>query len=417
MNYEDSFYVNVVSSHCLDQYSRNSSSFFSNYFWPPIKLEGTYYVALCSISFADKYKQKPLKELSTPGTAKESTAKQIRAKPTIRPSTTTESTWSVFDKPQPKIRLIETTVNSLDVLKEENDTPLSYVSGLGLRFNVKDLLEINQDFQSGSDLPVITFDVKDQSVTLRLDSNLSNFLGFGGKIDLPYGTNTADTIVQKDLFDSVPAETSSELIVQKESSLDFEEPEYDPEDPGDYQDQVCENAVLTLKRAKISVSMRVNKQGVLVVRFAKGTIARYMLPETVNERFGLDPDYQFHSDIDIPLPEKAGEGIKANVRDLAELEREKILKDTLVNQVLVSTNITEAIRFGSSFRPIIRTIPRGFNSPGPYQHHEFHPLQFHKVIHKELTNISIGLSDSKFSFLPEALYPTSVLLLFVKTRL
>jgi hypothetical protein len=369
---------------------------------------------LLSISFADKYKAKQIKSLDGSSAS------------IIRPSIGGLFGFGQQDD-EPKKTFITirhpTQTNIINVERKAFMKADDYIALVVLMLSIRppDTIPISQlelDYADKLPFPKTKLTIYNPEYTLQFDSKLADFLGFEDKVEFGSGTFLSENNIKGSEIDTIPLQTSNLAIRNQEKKVEFTAPEFDPEDLQDYYDQIVEKAVVALESANAKVSLSISPgDNVLSVVFNENTEKiRFGFPAEVNKHLGLPEDYEFVKDTDIKLPLNHESAIKPKELTKSELERETILKEVVANQVLVSTNITESIRIGPNFRPVVRSIPRG-SKDSIVQSFDFPNVQYHRVLPKELQSISISLTDPGFKPIKEELYPTTALLIFVKARL
>jgi len=435
IEFEEFFYVSVISNECIQQYHNNTSSSFTNRFYSAIDVSnGEYYVGLLSLSFADSFKPKPIYSLDP---QKPSLPVITTRLPPIRPVTTTESTTNQppglfnslltsigapeeLDEPRPVIQVKSPPkLNLVKIDKEPLWAYSDYIAVLVRRFKFRDRCEIEEIFDGIQPLPRIRINILNPDYFVQLDSKISEFLGFDNKVEFRYGTNTATKLVKPEAYANIPDVCLSYLGRDEPLIFaDFDLPEYDPDDISDYYDQITEQGVVSLEGAGLDVSLSVSPvTHILSVTFnSNPKNLQFSFPKSVNQHLGLPDDYFFKSTIHLKLPAPKPKGIKQAELTEKQIEREKALKNTPANQVFVSTDFTEPVRIGPNFRKVIRSVPRLTAQTG-VREYEFRNIQYHKVLPKELPSITITLTDSNFRQLKEELYPTTAQLIFVKSKL
>jgi len=417
----------ILSNECVKQYSNNTSSHFTNRFYTPIDLSGgEYYVGLLGISFADTFKPKPVVTIEPPKAAVGRIARPSQIRPGTTParataaetSTTTEKETAttesssylgsllagmvpreIEDSPDDVIKIKSPpTLNPIQMVKLSMWTFYDFLSVLSRYFTVDDVCEMQQRYDGSSLIPRTTITVYDENYTIFLDSKISSFIGFGSKVEFTKGTYKSE-VADPAKYGDVPDRTVSYIAESHPiKTVAFETPVFDENDVIDFYDQVTEQGVLSLEGSDIDASLSVSPlTNVFSVTFnSNPKQLQFSFPAFVNEKLGLHKDYFFSSDIHIKLPKQALVAIKEVTLTEDQIEREKILRDTVSQQVLVSTDFTESIRNGPNYKRVIRAIPRVPITSG-VRDIEF-KIQYYRVLPKELASISISLTDTNFSF-------------------
>jgi hypothetical protein len=409
----------------MDYYVDNTNSEFRNYLWNSIPLDGTYFCGLLSIDFADDFTLRRVQAHPKYPDIPPSQRNPVLVPPkTTNEPTTTEGSVFFGDKSDShsfygednKVLVKTESVNQISLKKEEGESWTNFLSKVKLTLNRLQFVELNTLYDKKSEYPTAVITIKDpnkEEYFLHISSELAVCLGFSERTFYEGRYEAPNKVSEEGYLLLNEGKVTCNLNRWINKFVELNEPSSDPTgDKIKFIEEVIEDVVLSHSEQGILISMPISLDGVISVEIEDlKPRHKFKLPKVLNKVLGLDEDYFFEKNVEIYLDER--EQFKPKPPTQVELDRNKIISNALPNQILVLSDIIESSNYGPFFRPILRcfTRERGIRIP---HSREFYPVQFHRVICKELKEIKITLTDPSFLPLREILYPTSVVLKFVK---
>jgi len=384
-----------------------------------VKLASQYSVALCSIDFADS--------ISTPKTETTSN-KNINSSQDFNENgelidETSDSHQGIFsnflgDDPHvsPVILVEEDTINSVLLNKSAGENWDVYVAKFNLYVGGFPGINITSYFDGASRYPQSDIKISNELLYIPIPLEMAEILGFKNKTVFRKGVHRSSDQLDEEKYKMLqPGQLQVKIISIKQTAIPVVFPVKQADQSVEHTESVLDNVVSTMSNSGFEISMPV-VDSVLSVEFEEGSKPyRFQLPATVSSLLGLNDGFVFTQNKEILVTSVIHEKDEPPKITVAEKKREELLSHTLGNQILVHCDIVNPSFYGSSCANLLRTIPRKtYNS---LHHFDFFPLQFHKLNCKELSHIQLRLTDTNFVEIPDQPYPTTVVLLFVKTRL
>jgi hypothetical protein len=424
---DDSFYLTLVSNLCTDIYVKNTNSDFRNYLWRPIVLDGEYYCGVVSIDYADDFTyRRVIEHPQFPDFPSSKKPTPVTPRPTEKPEPTEETGYflgeqgenvSVFGSDNKATVKIE-SINQISLKKEDEEDWTNFLSKFKVTLNRQPIVKVKTEYDGKSLYPTVVLtvdDPKNEEYFLKISEELSTFLGFENQTIFYAGKYEAPNKVSEEGYLSInPGKVTCFLNRWITRSVSLSEPKTDPSEKAKFLEEVVQDIVLSLNDNGFGVSMPISPDGVLTVELEdiKPPI-KFKLPKELNKILGLDEDYFFDKNVEIYLDER--EKPRVPHPSEVELEREKIINAKISNQLFILCEIIDSSSYGPTVRPILRNFVR---ERGIRISHfrEFLPVQYHKVTIKELKEIRICLTDANFIPIREVLYPTTIVLKFVRHK-
>jgi hypothetical protein len=426
---DDSFYVTLVSNLCLDYFVDNTSANFRNILWKPITLSEPYLCALCSIDYGDDFSfnriQAHPKYPDGPSPEGKWVLVPKKSPETVQTTTTeagiffgTDTDESLFFGTDNTITIQKESINEISLTKLPDEHWANFLTKVKTVLNRLNLVTIATNYDGKDEYPSIVLSVQDpkkEEYFLKISSELATFLGFTREVFHPGRYEAPNKVSEEGYLLISDGKVECYLNRWITSSIPIENPKASITNKVQLVEEVIEECVLSMNEKGYNLSMSVSLDGILSIEFdsEQTTKFKFRFPKKFNKLLGLDEDFFIESNLEIILDERT---LYPNPPPTeVELSRKKILSTPIGNQIVVQSDVIEGSIYGPNVRKILRIFDRERGIRIPHRR-EFVPLQFHRVLSKELTSIQITLSDTNFIPIREVLYPTTVVLLFVKQK-